>query len=848
MNIYEEVVKAGANRQDKTAMMLWGTDGERSVYTYRRMFDSIGAFAGILSQAGMARGFRAAIVAESCPEWGIAYLAILKAGGTPALIDASLPADDIQNMIEQCDPACIYVSASTADKLGDGKGLPLFDIHSVGAAYPGFEGRTCPAFQDDCDERVASIIFSSGTTRRASGIMHGHEAVIGSALMCCNNNGVGSEDRFLGVLPNSHIYGLYVQVIAPLILGGTVCYIESLDAACLAGALQGFKPSVFPAVPRVFELLRAGIMKKVNSDAKTAKLFRMLFPLCLWLRRHTGLNLGRVLFKSVSTGFGGHMRVMASAGAPTDRETAEFYYGVGLNLLITYGATETSIPVIGNYGGHLTTDTCGRPYPEITVSQTSSGEFLVKSPYLMLGYFRDEEATKACYDSEGWFKTGDQGFIDEKKNIHFSGRAKDNIVLSTGKKVAPDDIEAAYAGIAGVQDFVICGVPVSAGGYDTVHAFAVVNKADCDAIREAFQKRSRNVSPNMRLHGIHFVESIPKTTLQKPKRFLLRSLVEEKETVSASKPAPAKQDLRGFIIATVSRLADINASDLTGNTRIFEDLPIDSLGAIELMIEVESYLGRELSEAPGRKITIDEFINVVAAMDESPSSFKKRERPARIRKKYLSDYSLFNACRQLMTYFYNINVQNDDLLPQEGGYIICANHVTNFDYLFITTKFRKERFMTFCCMAKKELLKKNPLNLLIARIAGMIPVDRDGNASMSMKAAKEKLLENWGVLIHPEGTRSRNGEMGQFKFGAAFLALESGVPIVPAYIRGGYEVFPAGRRLPRLFNWKTHSKFKIDVIYGEPIFPENQTVDTIMQRVNSAVRRIAQNENRSIAN
>lgn len=834
MNIYEEALKVGAGRENETSMLLWGSDGERLTYSCGEVFAHVDNFAETLLSIGLKRGFRVAIVAESCPDWSIAYLAALKLGCTPALIDASLPAADVRELIAHCDPACICASAMTAEKAGDCHGLPVLDIHNHGQAYSGFEGRMCPPSQTDCDQRIASIIYSSGTTRRASGIMHSHESIIGSVLMCCNNNGIGAGDRLLGVLPNSHIYGLYVQVIAPLILGGSVCFIETLDAACLSGALSGFKPTVFPAVPKVFDLLRTSVMKKINSDQKNAKLFSIFFPICLWLRKHTGINLGSSLFKSVHEGFGGCMKIMASAGAPTSRETSEFYYGVGLTLLITYGATETSIPVIGNYGGHLTSDTCGRPYPEVTISQTPEGEFMVKSPYLMTGYFRDEAATRACYDADGWFKTGDQGYIDARQNVHFTGRTKENIVLATGKKVAPDDIEAAYAGIPGVQDYAICGIPVSEGGHDTVHAFIVAEGNDTDAIREALQVRGRGLSQEMKLTGIHFVDAIPKTTLQKPKRYLLHSMLQEEQPQAPAQPACTEQSLRDLLVATVARIADIDPCSLTGDTRIFEDLAIDSLSAIELLMEVEGFAQCEFSKPPHKHITFDEL--VALAMQMQTDVHPAKASPGTIvRQKRNGDYGLFNLFRSLIGKLYVINTTNAEQVPEDRGYIICANHVTNFDYVFLSAKFKKEQFMTFCCMAKKEI----PTWLGVSRIAGMIPVDRKGNALDSIKVAKEKLKENWGLLIHPEGARSRNGEMGLFKPGAALLALESGVPIIPAYIRGGYDIYPAGRFIPRLFNWKDRSRYKVDVIYGEPISPENQTVDTLMQNLTAAIQRIS---------
>ena len=194
-----------------------------------------------------------------------------------------------------------------------------------------------------------------------------------------------------------------------------------------------------------------------------------------------------------------------------------------MKVLITYGATETNIPTLGNLRHNITTDSCGQPYPDVSVKLSDSGEILIKSPYMMKGYYNDAESTAAAFD-DGWFLTGDTAVVDEKGFYHITGRVKDSIVLSTGKKVAPDNIETFYSNIAGVLEFVICGVPVGSGGSDEVHAFIV---AEEDAIHESIKKAIHEIgttlSASMKIMRIHFVESIPRTSLQKPKRYLLRA-------------------------------------------------------------------------------------------------------------------------------------------------------------------------------------------------------------------------------------------------------------------------------------------------------------------------------------
>ncbi|MDO5520038.1 MAG: AMP-binding protein [bacterium] len=834
MNIYSEIEKVSFKNASKTAMVLWQAKGNNIEVTYGNLMQQVASFSTVLNQIGVEAGNRVAIIAESTPEWVYAYLAILKKKATAVLLDASLPKEELHVLLEKSKVSAIYVSSTQLEKVIENEETPILNVSNGGGRV---NKKKCTENQMDGDESIATIIFSSGTTKVASGIMHGHDGIIGSSLMCVNNNGVDGSDRFFGILPNSHIYGLYTQVIAPLILGGSVCFIESLDAACLLGALQGYKPTVFPAVPKVFELLKTNIMKKIESNKSTKKMFDTFFPICLKKRKTSGINLGKFIFGSIHKGFGGKMKIMASAGAPMDVKTAEFYYGVGFNMLITYGATETSIPTIGNYGDHITVDSCGKPYPEVTIKLDDSGEILIKSPYMMLGYFDDKKATEEAFTEDGWFKTGDLGSIDENGDVRINGRCKDNIVLSTGKKIAPDDIENAYDGILGVKELVICGIADEEGGHDHVHAFVVADKEEEATIRQRIKERGRTLSQNMKLREIHFVTEIPKTSLQKPKRYLLKKAISHKVKKEVEEARKEQLTLAEFVIKAIAKVAGVSEAEVKKETRLFQELTIDSLSSIELALEIEEYAGINVTGHLTKEMTVEQLLaliesgNVVQEKELDPNRYP-------MEKKGLH-YGVFAFHRWLVGFVYKVKIHNDHVIPKEQGYILCANHVTNFDYLILTQKFRKKEFQQFGCMAKQELFKDKWVHRLLVHTAGMIPVDRSGNASSAMKAVTGKLKEDWGILIHPEGTRSKDGVMGEYKKGAAVLAIESGVPIIPAYIKGGHEIFPPGQSMPTLFNMRKCRRHRLEVVYGEPILPGNMTPEQLIEKVVSETKKLA---------
>ncbi len=214
MNIYDEFLKVNKNAGNKTAMVFRHDDGSETAVTYDDLYAEIGAFSASLEACGVLRGSRVAIIAESCPEWGAAYLAVIKNKATAVLIDSSVTSDEIMALLGKSDVACILSSPKIRLKIGNVR-IPILNVKNHGKIFDDCETLTCPNTAAG-DSEIASVIFSSGTTKTASGIMHGHDAIIGSAMMCVNCNDIDGKERFFGILPNSHIYGLYTQVIEPL--------------------------------------------------------------------------------------------------------------------------------------------------------------------------------------------------------------------------------------------------------------------------------------------------------------------------------------------------------------------------------------------------------------------------------------------------------------------------------------------------------------------------------------------------------------------------------------------------------------------------------------------------------
>lgn len=844
MNIFETIYNINKHHPDKRAMSITMNNGDKRVYTYGTVFKLVEKYSQTLLDSGVREGDRIAIVSESCPEWNIAFLASCKIKATASLIDASLTGTELDDYINRSDVRAAFLSPKVAEKMGDFSKykFPVINIldNSLFSSSADKVSDELP-LSEDIDTDVACIIFSSGTTRKSAGIMHYHETLIKTAQMTIGVQKLDENDRYLGILPNSHIYGLLCLLLGPHLTGSDVHFLDSITSDSIMNAFAEYHPTILPAVPKVYELFHNAIMRKINSNKVTKVMFEKLFPVCYKLRKKNGSLLGKKIFSSVNKGLGGSLYLLCCAGAPLSKEVADFYFGVGLNIISTYGATETNIPTIGNVPWDIQTDSCGKPYPEISVKINDSGEFLIKSPFMMKGYFRDEEATKNAFDEDGWFLTGDVGFIDENGNVHITGRSKENIVLATGKKVTPDDIEEIYSNIPGVSEMVICGVSLENKNYDEIHMFVVPDSPDVKKeIEERIKEKSTNLVNHMKIAKVHFVNEIPRTSLSKPKRYLLKKFALEENNNNHSVTANETQEETTLsqIIKIVAKVSSANKEDIVETTKIFQELTIDSLSSVDMAIEIESVFGVNVEKHFTENMTISDLVLLV----ENPT--QTEEKISEIsdvypKNKTNNDYRAYNIVRKTITAFHKVKVVGADNIPDDKGYIICANHVSKLDMMYISMALSKEKFQKLCCMAKKELFRNDPISRQLVKSTGMVPIDRGGlNNSNSMKALMDKLNDNWGVLIHPEGTRSSDGIFRTMKNGASVLAIDANVPIIPAYINGAFEACPKGTKLIKFYDWENKQKYQIDVKFGKPISPDGKTVEDLTVEVQNAILQL----------
>jgi long-chain acyl-CoA synthetase len=474
-------------------------------------------FASGLIAFGLRPGDRVAIVCENSLEWIVAYLGVSRAGGVGVPIYYDLKPPEIEEALRRAQARFVIASANVLPKIPER--LPeletVFVVGEDGGAadlkssFGGFlrrqpRARVMPfaavaaeaTAESDAalaativqPDDLASIVFPSGTTGGAKGVMLTHRNFMSNVSAVPKAFPVGPKDRLLLVLPLHHCYPFTVEFLLPILVGATVI-IEN-DLVRVRDRMAETHPTVFVGVPALFDLMFRAVRAQAETQGRGHTFDRAL-RLVAQIKERTGVNLGHLVFREVHSRLGGGIRFLASGGAALSPDTARSFHLLGLPILQGWGLTETAPIVTGqrfsasrfrftNYYERQM-GSVGRALPgvevnlidvpekEIFVRLHDEGELTVRGPNVMPGYWRAEPETRAAMIDD-WFRTGDVGRIDRQGNVYITGRSKYVIVLESGEKVHPDEVEGALQASPVLEDVAVVGRKVR----DKTQLFCIV--------------------------------------------------------------------------------------------------------------------------------------------------------------------------------------------------------------------------------------------------------------------------------------------------------------------------------------------------------------------------------------
>lgn len=487
-SLVEAVHRHARTRGDKAALGRKVGGGWRTV-SYAELYGRVRDFAAGLKGLGVGRGSRVALMAENRPKWPIADLAIQSLGAATVPIYPTLEPEQVAHILddsgaqvfivkdgeslgrvrevrEEVRGLCVIVMQDSFET-EEGDVRRFRDVERAGAENPasGWEEGWRFLGRDD----VATVIYTSGTTGLPKGAVLTHGNILSNLEGVLEALPVYEDDVFLSFLPLSHVFERTCGQFYALSVGATIYYAESVEK--VPENLREIKPTVVPSVPRLYEKMYDRVRTTISE---APRLRRKLFDAAInagkrkyaiergggGVGRALGLQLklyDRLVFRKLREAVGGRVRFFVSGGAKLNAEVGEFFYAAGVRVMEGYGLTETSPVISCNRLERPRFGTVGLPLSNLEVRLSEEREVLVRGPSVMRGYLDNEEANAESFTEDGYFKTGDIGEFDEAGYLKITDRAKNLIVLSTGKNVAPQPIETALVATQHISQSVVLG-------------------------------------------------------------------------------------------------------------------------------------------------------------------------------------------------------------------------------------------------------------------------------------------------------------------------------------------------------------------------------------------------------
>ncbi len=531
----------------RPALCVKEADGWREL-TYGDLAQRAKSLASCLIELGLQLGDRVAILSESKPEWGICFFAGVRSGATMVPLDIKLTQAELTNILSDCQPKVVFVDSkhkevidSVAEKV---KSIEhIFLVESGGDELHQSIALLQPqAIQEGVDrqlDEVAVLVYTSGTTGNPKGVMTTYGNLIFQVQSFKEVIDLTEEDRFLSILPLNHLLELTGGFLGVLNQGGMVSFCHSLFPQEIIRSLRDRQITGLVGVPLFFKSLKGGIEREIRRKGEEEV---QRFAAALVKAEDLPLSERAKLFAPVHEQLGGKVRVFICGGAPLELEVAQFFQRLGIPILQGYGLTETS-PVIA--GNRLDANRLGSVGPALKGVEVkidlkdpgdTEGEILTRGPHVMHGYYKRPEQTQEIVDSGGWLHTGDIGHLDDDGFLFITGRIKNLIVLGGGKKVFPEEVEAALSAGETIKEICIIGSKSADGfkeGTEEVAAVVVPadalvheHKGNADLVEQAVKKEidllNQNLAAYKRPTRIFFhADELPKTATRKVKRNLV---------------------------------------------------------------------------------------------------------------------------------------------------------------------------------------------------------------------------------------------------------------------------------------------------------------------------------------
>lgn len=802
----------------RTALESRTPSGHGASMSYRELRDAASRAGLLLRTRGIKPEDRVLLIGENSPEWVIAYFAILYAGAVAVPLDHLISAEELAPICRIAEPRGALVSEKCRERLGKtleelAPGIHELELSELRRPFV-LRGKPLEAITTE-RKTLASIVFTSGTTGMPKGVMLTHGNFTSEVMMIGRVFALDGSDVVLSLLPLHHTFEFTCGMLLPIASGARIVYPIGVDAASLSRTLTDVRPTALIAVPALWEAVHRRITDEVEERGPFfAAGFARLRDLNRGLDRGYHLNLGSVIFRQAHQALGGRLKLAVSGGAALPQRVAQFFSDLGIKLLEGYGLTE-SAPVlsVAHPDEPLTIGSVGKPLGQVEIrldgaDESGVGEIIARGPNVMSGYYRNPEATAEVL-REGWLHTGDLGRVDAEGRLFIVGRAKDVIVDSGGNNIYIDELEELYGHSPLIKELAVVGLKVAQGEQVAALIVPAYARGESrrtieDRLREHFEKVSAGLSPHKRIRILRFTDhELPRTRTRKVKRAEVVATLQSMLRRDPDQPVAASEEIAPWLGEAIRQVAS-GAEEITPATRLIEDLGLDSLALAELAEHIALKGGAELSAEQLSEIsTVDDLQKVLTEGQSRPRlpSYAEYARPYTVQLpgplKRLGEAAFRRSLDTAFESWLKPTIMGRGNIPANRNVLVVANHSSHVDFGLVSYAMGVHGRELLVLAAKDYFFNNGIRRFIATNFTRLIPFDRERAQLESLDEALEELRAGRSVLMFPEGTRSPDGAVHDFKSGAGYLALHSACDVLPIHIKGTFDVLGKGSLIPR---------------------------------------------------
>ena len=803
-------------------------------YTYKDLIREAKYISKILE---IEKGEKVVNFMENRPEFICSFFGIWNSKGVPINIDAGYTAEELEYILTDADPKVIMTSnknievAREAIKLS-GKNIRIINCDEIKSPED-FEVDEYVIYSPE-PEDIGVLLYTSGTTGKPKGVVLTFDNLMSNVDAIVDIKIATPKDRLLALLPYHHVLPLSINLLMAIHIGTLVVLIDELSASAILGALQKYKITIVVGVPRLWEMIHKGLMEKIKSS----KVANLLFGLC---KKVKSVTLSKIVFKKVHQALGGNIRYLVSGGAKLDPNIMDDFKVLGIEVLEGYGLTETSPIIAFTRPDDVCIGTVGKTIPGVEVKIADDGELLVKGRNVLKEYYNKPEATKEAKDENGWFHTGDLGKI-ENGYITIIGRKKEMIVLSNGKNINPIDIENEIAkGSDLIKEIAVMehNNHLLALVYPD---FKLIKERSITNITETLKwdiidSYNINAPAYRKILEIKIVkDEFPKTKLGKLRRFMLKDILKNLEDgeENAHKERPEDPESKTREFQTLAQyIKEEKGENIYPDSHIEIDLGLDSLDIIQLNSFIEKTFGFKIKEEEAIDLKVIKDICEYIRKNSKEYHLEKINWSEILKESI--DYPLPSSSMIWLTkmffapilkFYLGLKIKGIEKLSKDPRIIIC-NHESFIDAFAVQRLFKGDMLKNTYYFAIKKHFDKVGLRFM-ANHGNIILMDINENLKESLQISAEVLKEGKNLVIFPEGARTRDGKLQDFKKFFGILSKELNIPVTVLGIDGAYQSMPFGSIFPR------PAKIKLEVL-GE-VDPNGLSVEEIVNNSKEIIR------------